>query len=220
MSNDPVKSTKRVLEHGERIAELLVGLIVVLTVTGSLRVATAGPDDVHTMLVNAIGCNLACGIIDAVLILMTRAADKSRSLKVYRAVRRATDPQKAHHLIANALPSVVASILQPAELESMHQRLKQLPEPPERAHLRKDDWLASLWVFLLVVVSLFPLTIPFIFMHNAALALRISNTIAIAMLFGLGYAHGRCTLRNPWVRGIAMVILGFALVALTKAFGG
>jgi len=36
----------------------------------------------------------------------------------------------------------------------------------------------------------------------------------------LGYAYGRCTLRNPWGRGIAMVILGIALVALTKAFGG
>ena len=220
MPNDPVKSTKRVLEPSERIAEVLFGLIMVLTLTGSLRVATAGREDVNTMLGSALGCNLAWGIIDAVLYCMAIAAEKSQGLIVYRAVRRAADPQKAQRLIADALPSVVASILQPAELASIHQRLKQLPEPPERVHLGKDDWLAALGVFLLVVLSMFPLAIPFIFMHNAALALHVSNAIAIAMLFGLGYVHGRCTLRNPWLRGITMVILGFALVALTKAFGG
>ena len=42
MSNDPIKSTKRVLEPSERIAEVLFGLIMVLTLTGSLRVATGG----------------------------------------------------------------------------------------------------------------------------------------------------------------------------------
>jgi len=57
-------------------------------------------------------------------------------------------------------------------------------------------------------------------MHNAAAALRVSNTIAIVMLFGMGYAYGRLTLRNPWSRGIAMVIVGLALVSLTKVFGG
>ena len=57
-------------------------------------------------------------------------------------------------------------------------------------------------------------------MRNAASALHVSNAIAIVMLFGLGYVYGRCAARNPWVRGIVMVIVGFALVALTKAFGG
>ena len=220
MTNDPVKSTKRVLEPSERIAEVLFGLIMFLTLTGSLRVASAGPEDVHTMLVNALGCNLAWGIIDAVLYCMGRGAEKGRGLIVYHAVRKATDPQHAHRLIADALPSVVASVLEPAELASIHQRLKQLPEPPKHVRLRKEDWLAGLGVFLLVVLSMFPLAIPFIFMHNAAAALRVSNAIAIVMLFGMGYAYGRLTLRNPWSRGIAMVVLGLALVALTKLFGG
>jgi VIT family protein len=215
------KSIKRVLEPSERIAEVLFGVIMVLAITGSLRVATAGRDDVRTMLISALGCNLAWGIIDAVLYCMGRMAEKSRGLIVLRAVRMATDPQRAQRLIADALPSVVTSILQPAELESMHQRLQQLPEPPERVHhLPKEDWLAAFKVFLLVFLTTFPLAIPFIFMYNAVWALRVSNAIAIGMLFGLGYAYGRCTLRNPWFRGIAMVILGIALVALTKAFGG
>jgi VIT1/CCC1 family predicted Fe2+/Mn2+ transporter len=220
MSDDPVQAARPLLEPSERIAEVLFGLIMFLAITGSLRVATAGPDSVHRMLANALGCNLAWGIIDAVLYCMGRGAEQGRGLIVYRAVRKATNPQKAHRLIADALPSVVASILQPAELESIRQRLKQLPEPPDRVRLRKEDWLAGLWVFLWVVLSMFPLAVPFILIHNAALALRASNTIAMVMLFGMGYTYGRCTLRNPWSRGIAMVIVGLTLVALTKVFGG
>ena len=220
MPNDPIRPIKRVLEPSERIAEVLFGVIMVLALTGSLRVASAGPDDVHTMLVTALGGNLAWGIIDAVIYCMGRGAEKGRGLSTMRAVRKATDPQEAQRLIADALPPVVASILQPEELESMRQRLKQLPEPPGQVYLQKDDWLGGLAVFVIVVLSMFPLAIPFIFMHDAAAALHVSNAIAIVMLFGLGYAYGRLTLHNPWGRGIAMVILGLALVALTRVFGG
>jgi VIT1/CCC1 family predicted Fe2+/Mn2+ transporter len=115
---------------------------------------------------------------------------------------------------------MVASILRPEELEAMHQRLRQLPEPPESAHLRKDDWLGAAGVFLLVFLSTFPVVIPFIFMPNAGPALRVSNAIAIAMLFMVGYAYGRCVDRHPWVFGISMVALGAILVALTMALGG
>jgi hypothetical protein len=220
MPDDPIKSSKRVLEPHERIAEVLFGLIMVLTFTGSLSVAEAGRDDVRTMLIGALGCNLAWGIIDAVLYLMGSLAEKGRGLMIFRAVRQATDPQKAQRLIADALPAVVASVLQPAELEAMHHRLKQLPEPPRPARLRKDDWVGALGVFLLVFVSTFPVAIPFIFMHNAGRALRLSNLVAIVLMFILGYAFGRCAGRNPWVMGISMVVLGAILVGLTMALGG
>ena len=220
MADDPIKSTKRVHDPNERISEVLFGLIMVLTFTGSLSVAEAGRDDVRTMLIGALGCNLAWGIIDGVLYLMGCLAEKGRGLMAFRAVRKATNAQKAQRLIADALPPVVASILQPAEIESIHQRLKQLPEPPDHVRLRKSDWLGALGVFLLVFISTFPVAIPFIFMQNAAPALRVSNVIAIGMLFALGYAFGRSAARNPWVMGISMVIIGTVLVALTKALGG
>src|SRR4026208_548115 len=102
MSDDPIKSTKRVLEPHERISEVLFGLIMVLTFTGSLSVAEAGRDDVRTMLIGALGCNLAWGIIDAWWYLMGCLADKGQSLTTYLAVRRATGSQEAQRRIADA----------------------------------------------------------------------------------------------------------------------
>jgi VIT1/CCC1 family predicted Fe2+/Mn2+ transporter len=209
-----------VLSADERISEVLFGLIMVLTFTGTLSVAEAGREDIRTMLIGALGCNLAWGIIDAVLYLMGCLAERARNLLTYRAVRDASDPREAQRLTAEALPPLVASVLQPAELEGITQRLKQLPEPPPRAGLNGRDWKGALAVFLLVVITTFPAVIPFIVMHDARPALRISNLIAVVMLFFLGYAFGRSTGLNRWLTGISMVLLGAGLVALTIALGG
>src|SRR5947207_9763602 len=95
-----------------------------------------------------------------------------------------------------------------------------LPEPPQRSHLYIDDWFGAIGVFLLVFFSTFPVVIPFIFMRNAGPALRVSNVVAIVMLFLMGYAFGRMTGRHAWLVGISMVILGSILVGLTIGLGG
>jgi hypothetical protein len=220
MPNPSAATSRRVLDPIDRVAEVLFGLIMVLTFTGSLSVAEAGREDVRTMLIGAVGCNLAWGIIDAALYLMGNLGERGRSLMTYQSVRGASDPQQAHRLIAGALPPLLASVLQPTELATMHERLRQLPEPPPRARLHKDDWLGALGVFLLVFLSTFPVVIPFLVMNDAVRALRISNAIAIVMLFLTGYAYGRVTGWHPWLVGISMVVLGGALVALTMALGG
>src|SRR5580765_4353928 len=153
MFADSVHPSKRILEPMERITEVLFALIMVLTFTCSFSVAGAGREDVRTMLVGALGCNLAWGVIDAVFYLMGSLAEKSRGLLTYRAVRAATDPELSRRLLADALPPVIASVLEPVELEAMHARLKQLPEPPVRARLDGDDGRGALGVFLLVFLS-------------------------------------------------------------------
>ena len=214
------KSSKRVLEPIDRVSEVLFGLIMVLTFTGSLSIAEAGRDDVRTMLIGALGCNLAWGIIDGVLYLMGCMAEKGRGNLALRVVRNTTDPREAQRLVAEALPPVIASILEPAELETMSRRLRELPEPPAHVRLGRDDWLGAAGVFLLVFLCTFPVVIPFIFMHSAGPALRVSNAIAIVMLFLMGSAFGGMTGRHRWLWGISMVVLGLILVGLTMALGG
>lgn len=72
---------KRVFDPIDRISEVLFGLIMVPTFTGSLRVAEAGREDTRTMLVGALGCNLAWGLIDGVLYLMGGLMDKGRLVR-------------------------------------------------------------------------------------------------------------------------------------------
>ena len=220
MSDDPAKSSKRVLEPNERISEVLFGLIMVLTFTGSLSVADAGRDDVRTMLIGALGCNLAWGIIDGVFYLMGCLSEQGRGIRSLRALRKAPNPEAAHRVIAGALPPMVAATLGPAEYESVRQKLLQLPKPPTHPRLRKTEWLGALAVFLWVFLITFPVAIPFLFMDKVGQALRASNAIAIGLLFLSGYAFGRTAGYHPWLTGLAMVVLGSVLVGITMALGG
>ena len=220
LSQDTPAPSKRALDPVDRVAEVLFGLIMVLTFTGSLSVAEAGRDDVRAMLVGALGCNLAWGIIDAILYLMGSLAERSRRLMTLRAVRGAETPERARALLADALPPDIASIVEPAELEGMRARLARLPDPPVRARVTKEDWTGAAAVFLLVFLSTFPVVIPFIVMRNAMPAMRVSNAIAVAMLFMTGYTYGRLTGYRPVGMGIAMVALGMVLVGITMALGG
>jgi hypothetical protein len=211
---------KRALDPVDRISEALFGLIMVLTFTGSLSVAEAGREDVRLMLIGALGCNLAWGLIDAVFYLMGCLAEKGRDLVTFRAVREAGDPAPAQRIIADALPPMVASVMEPPELEALRVRLMRLPAPPGRARLSLDDWRGALAVFLIVFLSTFPVTIPFLVMHNLVPAMRVSNAIAVVLLFLAGYRFGRLTGRRPWFVGSTMVVFGSILVAITIALGG
>jgi hypothetical protein len=220
VTNDTHTPARRALEPIDRISEMLFSLIMVLTFTGSISVAEAGRDDVRLMLVGALGCNLAWGIIDAVFYLMGSLAERGRALEAVRAVRAAADPVQARGHLADALPQTVAAVVEAAELDAMCRRLKQLPEPPAYARLQRHDWTGAAAVFLLVFLVTFPVVIPFIIMRNVAPALAVSNAIAIALMFVAGFAFGRLTGRSPFRVGVFMVLLGAVLVAITKALGG
>ena len=60
----------------------------------------------------------------------------------------------------------------------------------------------------------------FLFMADIARAVRVSNGIAVVLLFVTGCAFGRLVEYRPWLTGIVMVALGGSLVALTMALGG
>jgi len=219
VADDPFESSKRLLDPVDRASEILFGLIMVLAITGSLSIVD-GKADVRTLLVGALGCNLAWGIIDGILYLMGCLAETARKILVWDTVRDVADPDRARRALAGALPPVIASALQPEELEKMRLRMVALPERTDRTVLHRSDWLAALGVLLVVFLSTFPVVIPFIFMKDARLALRVSNAIAIAMLFLTGHSFGRHIGRNPVRTGIAMVLLGAVLVGLTIALGG
>jgi VIT1/CCC1 family predicted Fe2+/Mn2+ transporter len=136
-----------------------------------------------------------------------------------RAVRQAADAADARRIIADALPPLLASALPPDQLELVRQRLLQLPEP-ERPQLTKRDGLGAMAICLLSFLSTFPIVIPFILIGDARLALRVSNAVAIAMLFVCGYAVGYWAGFRPWATGLSMVAVGAALVGVAIALGG
>ena len=204
----------------ERISETLFGLIMALTFICTLGVATAGNIKIQTMLIGALGCNLAWGIVDGGLYLLARINEQGGKILTLRAIRQAPDAETAQRVIADALPPELASVLPAEQLELMRQKLQLSPEPPRRPKLTKRDWTGALGLCLLSFLATFPVVIPFIFMSDAKLALRVSYAVAIAMLFCCGYAFGVHSGIKPWAAGLSMVAFGSALVGIAVALGG
>ena len=217
---DLMRLPDRVLEPGERIAEILFGLIMALTVTGATSVVTADRFQIRTMLIAALGCNVAWGIIDAGMYLMARLAERGSNALLLREVREATDRESANRIIADALPPLFASTFQPPQLELIREGLRRVPDSEMRPRLTGRDCLGALGVCILVILSTFPVVIPFIVFENGQSALRISNAIAVVSLFFCGLIFARHAGLRPWATGLIMVVVGAALVGIAIALGG
>jgi hypothetical protein len=211
---------RQVLDPVDRLTEILFGLIMAMTFTGSLSAATAGHETVREMLIGALGCNLAWGLIDAVMYVMIILADRGRALQLARAVRRSASPEEAAGLIGEVLPPLIGSLLRPGDYEHLRREIAGREELPERPWLSWEDAKGAIGVFLLVVLTTFPLVIPFLVLSDPLPALRLSHGIAVTMLFFIGYLLGRHGGMRGLLTGLAMVILGAGLVVLTIALGG
>lgn len=207
------------LEPVDRLSEVLFGLIMAMTFTGSIHAAGAGRDEYRTMLFGAIGCNIAWGIVDAVMYVLTDLVERNRGLVLMRALRGASSSQQAHELIRSVLPMRVAQAIEPAELDALRGRLDTMSLPAS-VGLTGRTLRGALGVFLLVALSTFPLVLPFLLVDDPVRALRISHAIALTMLFVVGSAFGRYSGQRPIVTGLGMVSIGVVLVVLTIALGG
>ncbi|WP_373505194.1 VIT family protein [Aestuariivirga sp.] len=211
---------KRVLNPVERLSEILFGLIMVLTFTGSLSVATAERADVREMLIGAIGCNLAWALIDAIMYLMACMSERGAMRQTVLAIRKAGSTAEAHEAISGQLPPLVAAELRHEDLERIRHSILALKPSSGGLGLQGRDVRGAIGVFLIVVASTFPVIVPFIFLPDAAIAMRLSNAIAIVMLAMIGFGYGKASGQPPLWMATAMVVLGVVLVSVTIALGG
>jgi hypothetical protein len=211
---------ERVLDPLERCSEILFGVIMVLTFTVALRVARANKTEVHEMLIGALGCNLAWGLIDGIMYLMSCISERGHSIAILRRVHRTPQAEEANRIIAEALPPMLMSVLPEGALEGMQKKMREMPDLPARPKLTADDWRGAVGVFLLVFLSTFPVVLPFIVFRDIKRAAHVSDFIAIAMLFVVGQAYGRYAGHRPWRWGLSMVAIGAIMVSLTIPLGG
>ena len=210
---------KRPLEPVERFSEVIFGLIMVLAFTGSLSVAKSGRQEVSQMLVAALACNVAWGLVDGVMYILTSIIGRARRALIFQGIG-AADVSTARAIILAALPEGVRAFTDEAEADRLVARIRALPEPPLQSKFTVADLRGAVGSSLLVVLATFPPTIPFLLSDDAVRALRISNGLALASLLLAGYWLGKETGLRPWLLGVAVAVVGTALVALTIVLGG
>lgn len=211
---------KRLLDPVDRVSEVIFGLIMALTFTCTLSVAGAGREEVRTMMIGALGCNVAWGLVDGFMFVFANFVERARGIRTLNALRNASDGEEGGRILLGALPPVAANVLRPDQVDEMRRQIVGLTEVPSRPSLGKDDWLGAVGVFLLVFLSTFPVVIPFMLIRDPATAMRVSNGVALVLLFGAGFTLGRYAAHRPWLMGLMMALVGSVLVGLTIVLGG
>ncbi len=220
VSHAAAPAREPVLNPADRVSEMLFGLLMALTFVSAVSVADSGREQIRVMFIGAVGCNLAWGLVDAVMYLVRTITDRGRWLTLVSAVRATPDAEAGRRLITRSLSQQAASLIAPAEIEAIRGRILALSSLPERPRLTVDDLLAALGIFLIVVLATFPVVLPFLFIQDAGTAKNVSRAIALAMLFLGGLALGRYAGYGSWKVGFMMAGLGTALVVAINLLGG
>jgi hypothetical protein len=206
---------ERLLDPVDRVSEIMFGLIMAVTFVGAISVATAGREDVRTALASALGCNLAWGLVDAVMFLIRTMTDRTRQRNLVRHVAQAT-PEAGRQTLRRAIPDHLTGIVGEETVEGMRQRVSALAVPSGRL-LRAGDFAAALGIFMLVVVTTFPVVVPFLLTQE----MSWSRGMTVVLLFAAGYVLGRhVEYPRPWLTGAAMAIFGAVLIVTVMALGG
>ena len=220
--NNDIESNARepVLSPVDRVSEMLFGLFMALTFIGAVSVAEQGREQIRTLFLTAIGCNLAWGLVDAVMYLVRTLAERGRLLTTVRSVQAARDAQAGRKVIEQSLSQAAARLLSATEVEAVRGRIVAMTSLPQQPVLKTQDLLAALAIFLIVVASTFPVVLPFVLISDVGTAKNASRAISLAMLFFGGLALGRYAGYGSWKVGVTMAGLGTGLVIAINALGG
>jgi len=70
---------KPVLDPIERVSEVIFGVLMAMTFIGALNVASAGREEARTVMLAALGCNIAWGLTDAIMYVVAMLTERSRA---------------------------------------------------------------------------------------------------------------------------------------------
>ena len=142
---------ERILDPLSRVSEVLFGVIMALTFTTTIDAASGGKGEIRTLLFAALGCNLAWGLVDAVMFMMNVLGARGRDLVNLRAVRAAGTPEQAHRLIADAMPPALAWMHTAGDFERIRQGLNRhgpaVGAAPGEGGLARRRAESSCWSF-------------------------------------------------------------------------
>jgi nicotinamide riboside transporter PnuC len=221
--------TARYLDPVDRLAELVYGVLIVLTFTlafHGIESRYGAPEGIATavqrLLLAALGCTIAWGLIDGVMFILTSVFERGQQQRLLVDIQHAPDERAAVTLVGEKLEDTLGPVLtdeQRAQLSGeIYQRFKDVP--PKRVWITREDVFGAMAVFLYAVVATLPVAIPYFFIDDPFRAIRTSNLIAIVMLFFAGAAWARYTNTRPLRMGLTLAGIGLAMVLIAIPLGG
>ena len=212
---------QRYLDPVDRLGEILFGLIMALGFTGAVRLGHEKADN-RELFIGIVGCNVAWAIVDGVMYVLGALFERGRKARLIRDVLMAPNEAAARQCVDDELGERLAPVTTLEERELIYGWVLAIVgrAQPEQPIVRREDVLGGVAVALVIVLATFPVVVPYLVVRNPSQAVRVSNVIALGLLFLLGVRWGGIVGAKPFHIGAGLTLVGIVLVLITIAFGG
>lgn len=215
------KFVHRHLDPVDRLGEVLFGLIMALGFTAAVRLGHEKADS-RALLVGILGCNIAWGIVDGVMYVLSSLFEQGREAEMAREVLAAKDDAAAHACVEKHLDGPLVQLATDDErgqfVDWVVRAVRRTEQPPVR--LRKEDLLGGAAVGIVIMMATAPMLVPYLLFPNPTVAVHVSHAIGLALLFGVGMTWGKKTGAGAFRVGAGVTLVGALLVVVTVALGG
>ena len=212
---------QRYLDPVDRLGEILFGLIMALGFTGAVRLGHEKADN-RELFIGIVGCNVAWAIVDGVMYVLGALFERGRKARLVRDVLAAPTAAAARQCVDHELGERLAPLTTQEERDRIYDWVLEIlgRAEAERPIVRREDVLGGVAVVLVIVLATLPVVVPYLVLTNPDHAVRLSNLIALGLLFALGMRWGQVVGTKPLHIGAGLTLLGMVLVLITIAFGG
>jgi hypothetical protein len=208
---------RALLSPSDRHSEILVGLIMVLAITGTVGLETGSRKAVISA---GIGACIAWGLVDGIIYVYANLLERGRIALAAREASTCTGEGCDIRTIKEELEGTIVDTLGERERHEVAQHILIRLKPIEN-HTRatRDDILGGIAAGTLVFLSGMPILLPFLFL-DGIWAMRVSSAIGLIMLFAIGYRWGGYVGRNKFRTGAVMMGVGAVITGVVMALGG
>jgi hypothetical protein len=210
------------LDPSDRLDELLFGLIMVLSITLGVGLATDEGGSTLQVAVTIFGCNLAWGLIDGIMYIVTQLYDRSRKAQLIEALRSTNSDAEKIATVGGVLDDKLSPLTSEDERHALYLNISRRlgGVSIQQTRIAAEDVYGALAIVWLVVIASVPAVLPFLFFTDRFVAARVSNALVLVALFAVGFGFARTIHANPWTVGISTAVLGIALVGIVMLLGG
>jgi len=219
MNRPPEKVLDAALSPFERGSEIIFGILMAISVTAAAEITTAGGLDVRELMLAALGCNLAWGLIDGVVYLLQQQFERYRNHRTFLELRAIEAEDAFRQRVKEELPPVLGQALTPDTYARLREMVNSYAERRPALWSWREVATAGT-ICLLVFGSTFPLVVPFLVLQDPWQALQALKAVAVVMLFLLGWGIGRWSGASPLGSGAVLATVGIVLAVLCLALGG
>ena len=168
----------------------MYGFIMELIFVTAARIGFLDYGSAFHLVLMIIGMNATWGAIDAVIFYLIGLFSERHHAKVIDAARGSGDREEAVEYLLKAFGGTPLDALLPEDERMICERILdcRTEDAEGMSKNRRSMALSSLGCFIITLLTVIPVALPILLIHDTVLALGIASALSSAILFFVGYS--------------------------------